>query len=935
MDTKITLNQIGLYNPQRANDEVVEALFIVRQNQFNRLIEKIKKEKTDSIPQHYLIIAQRGMGKTTLLKRIEVELRKEPYKDSFVPLLFPEEQYNVKNLAEFWLNSLDALADTLELEKKQTDVLQIDKKVEELSAEKDDDILAKKAYQFLKEITNSINRRPVLLIDNINLIFDRLTEEEQFKLRAWLTENGAPIIIGASSTRVDGASEYEAPFYDAFQIQYLERLKFEELISLLQHLAVLTQSEEIIPNIHREIARLKTLHQLTGGNPRTAVMLFRLIVKGFSKDINDDLEALLDEATPIYKARFEELSTQMQVIIDAIALHWEPITLEQLRAATRYENGQLSPQLKRLVEIGWIEKTNAYKAKGSAYQISERFFNIWFLMRRSSRRQKREIYCLSKFLEVFYGDDISMVAKNSLLSKVTCLDHLTYNLALCEAVKDINLKEQLRSKIYDDIKEFRKTNPDILNQHEVFFDFTKDQTNKKLTFLIEKLPKNEYIEKEYINLKEELEQAVLLEPKNAKYWGALALTYEMLEKYQEALAASKNAIELQPEKADNWIILADILKDLKNYPEALTATNRAVELESKNAKYWNNLAIAYGLVMRNQDALKASTKAIQLEPGNAEYLDTHANVLRNLKKYQIALKTSLKVVELEPENAEYWNNLAITYGALEKFKESLESSLKAIQLEPASAYNWYTYGLTLAIIGNYNKALVALEKATDIEPENSISWDLLGVIQSNIRMYSEAKNSLSKAIKLDDKNHSAWNSIGNLYLNRLYDYEKAKNAFEKVLEITPEDISAKINLITLYRDYFNNFDSALRIFENIKEYGDYEDSYFLHATLFELYKHNKGIATEFLEKVLSFIENGFSEETQDDWWRFGATTTKLGYNKWLLNVLKEKGFDIISAPYFIAIEALAEKDTKAYLNSKAVEIREPAKIIVETMKKYM
>ena len=118
MKKPISLSQIGLYNPQRQSPEVTEMLFVARQKQFELLLNKIVQEKENSIPQHYLIIGQRGMGKTTMLKRIEVELHKPDYRKQFIPLLFPEEQYNVKDLAEFWMNCLDALADSLELEDK-------------------------------------------------------------------------------------------------------------------------------------------------------------------------------------------------------------------------------------------------------------------------------------------------------------------------------------------------------------------------------------------------------------------------------------------------------------------------------------------------------------------------------------------------------------------------------------------------------------------------------------------------------------------------------------------------------------------------------------------------------------------------------------------------------------------------------------------------
>jgi len=35
--------------------------------------------------------------------------------------------------------------------------------------------------------------------------------------------------------------------------------------------------------MRKQTPRLKTLYQFTGGNPRTTVMLFKLLVKGFSR----------------------------------------------------------------------------------------------------------------------------------------------------------------------------------------------------------------------------------------------------------------------------------------------------------------------------------------------------------------------------------------------------------------------------------------------------------------------------------------------------------------------------------------------------------------------------------------------------------------------------------------------------------------------------
>ncbi|CAD0000730.1 tetratricopeptide repeat protein [Flavobacterium salmonis] len=813
----ISLSQLALYNPQRLDDDTVQNLFVVRQKYFQLLMDKINKEKPNSIPQHYLFIGQRGMGKSTLLKRIEVELRKNDSK--FIPLLFPEEQYNLNNLSEFWLNSLDALADVLELLKMKEEVRLIDSKVKELGSIKDDEELATQAFQFLIEMSKKIKKRPVLLIDNMSFIFDRLDKSEQHKLRAWLMQNEAPILIGASAVEIEETFNYGAPFYDAFQISYLNKLSFEELLDILNNLAKLTNAQEILANIHEEIARLKTIHQLTGGNPRTAVMLFKIIVKGFSKEINDDLEALLDEITPLYKARFEELSVQMQIIVDAIALHWDPMNLEQLRAETRLENGQLSPQLKRLVELGWLEKLDAYKAKGSAYQISERFFNIWFLMRRSSRRQKKELYCLSKFLETFYGDDLHTMAKNSLSIESRSLNHITYNLAMAEVVKDKDLKKLLTDKCYKDLKDEAKENPNIYEQ----FGLEND----------------------------------------------VNIVNEMNQEYLNAEKQLLKEIEANENNAEAWFNLANIYQVLKKNLDSKKAYLKTIELNDKIGGAWNNLGNLYWHEF--------------LLPDKAE-------------------EAYLKSIEIDKNCIDPFFNLALLYHSdLGKYQEAEELYLAVIKM-------------------NVN----------DLD-----AWNNLGLLYMlNLQNYDKAENAYLKVIDINPNNSAVWNILGNLYQDHFQNYDKAEKAYKKAIELKLDSSVPKYNLVFLYRDKMNRYVEAHEYFSKLEIDEKVADSYWLNKTLFELYNRNEGIAKEYVEKAFSKLELCLPFTTQDDWWRFGSVTVKLGYGNWFLSILEENGFDTILAPYYVAIKALTEKDSEGYLNSKAVEIRDPARKIMEIMEKY-
>ena len=107
--------KIRIFNPHRLNEAELEASFIARHDVYRAILADISAGDAASVPQHHLVVGQRGMGKTTLLRRLAFELQRSPYRERLLPLTFPEEQYvEVDRLSKFWLNCLDALADTLE-----------------------------------------------------------------------------------------------------------------------------------------------------------------------------------------------------------------------------------------------------------------------------------------------------------------------------------------------------------------------------------------------------------------------------------------------------------------------------------------------------------------------------------------------------------------------------------------------------------------------------------------------------------------------------------------------------------------------------------------------------------------------------------------------------------------------------------------------------
>jgi len=389
------LHGVVIYNPDLLSRDELKRYFVGRLPLLERILADLKRERPGSIAQHRLFLGQRGMGKTSLLRRLAVAVEEDPELEAiWLPLTFPEEQYNIAGLADLWLNCLDALGDALERRGLETAAAALDVQILALDDASPDQVLAA-----LLDQARQLQRRLLLLIDNIDLILDRL-RDHHWALRETLQSRPEVLVFGASARAIEASYKYDAAFYDFFRIDELKGLTEAELKATLLRLAEVTVAGAVAELVERDPARIRTLHLLTGGNPRAAVLLYGVLAQGPAGDVRSDLEGLLDRVTPLYKARVEDLPERGQQLLDALALHWDPASARQLADRLGWEVNLVSAQLDRLHHQGLIEKTEAYKSKRTLFQIAERFFNIWYLMR-ASRRVRRRLIWLVRFLHLW------------------------------------------------------------------------------------------------------------------------------------------------------------------------------------------------------------------------------------------------------------------------------------------------------------------------------------------------------------------------------------------------------------------------------------------------------------------------------------------------------------------------------------------------------
>ncbi len=430
----MTLSQsLSLYNQDRLSDDDFVGQFVARNETLDTLVRRLEAAHQDGAGSQQILIGPRGMGKTSLLRRLAIEINNRPdLRARFIPLRFREEQYNVLRLGDFWRNCGEALAEWAEASGREHLAKHLDAALLSETWAGDDH----SAEHFNSELSK-LNRRAVLLVDNLDLILDALSDQDKWVLRRHLQARNGPLVIGAAIQVLKDSADREAAFYEFFQPHYLEPLSQTETETCMRALAERrgAHGKPVLDVLARQPERLRTLHVLTGGNPRVLALIYRLLESAETDKAMADLEVLLDQVTPYYKARIEEYPTQQQrAVIDAIALHWDPIASGDLSRTTGVVSTTLSPLLIKLRKDGLIESVET-SGTYAGHQLVERFLNIWYLMRHGTRRNKQKMRWLVAFLSNFYSrSDLAGIADRKRSYGEAVNEHPDYTCAFDEAL---------------------------------------------------------------------------------------------------------------------------------------------------------------------------------------------------------------------------------------------------------------------------------------------------------------------------------------------------------------------------------------------------------------------------------------------------------------------------------------------------------------------
>jgi len=856
------------YNPGWSSDDALVASFVARMEEFTFLRGELARAPNKGTVQHYLLIGVRGAGKTTLLKRLAVAIRRDAdLSDHLIALSFPEELYQVKSLSDFWWAACDALADEL-------DQLKLDEQAERLDAAIDnakccnDKPPADAGLKLLLQTCAELKRRPVLLVDNLDLVFTRIDKSGRklkdphaaayWELREALSTNITPIVIGGTVRLSEPFTDYDKAFYDFFIPKCLGKLALEEMRQVLEHLADAQGVPEVKQRLRERPSRIEALYELTGGNLRALLLIFELLRSGPSSRAVEDFERLMDITTPYYKARFEDMSEQAQVVMHALAVRRPGDgsslrfghTAAEIGAHADLPTSTVSAQLDILEREGLVEKSAAHGR--TQYRIAEQLFRLWLQMR-STRRIRQNVIDLTKFLEAMF-DFEELQAHMGEGSSASPLGDARYAFALVGAGYSVSLRKGFEAYGADRLLQHLAEQGGNLADYLPTGDLSEDMTA-------------------IVRLREQLQQCNaggFNKEEQEALLGSLELSPEQKQASVQALCkkttAKKEAARLCPLldaerrrllrygllEADLPLLFCKRARGLLPLPrltpqDAESACVQAKDQSAIRAMLWRLLGarewvkftddadaqswLEWGLqyaddvnptewanvagAMRRSKLLSKAQQALEqaFKRGESSRAWYERAVLLNETDGDVAEAEAAyrKAIEFNPVDAWPWNGLGnLLATKLKRYDEAEVAYRKAIKLDPSYASPWISLGNMLTSkLKRYDEAETAYCKAIELDPAGTDPWNKLGILlYENLNRYDEAEVSYRKAIELNPSFSWSWNNLGILLAKKMSRYDEAEIAYRKAIELDPTDAAPWNNLGVLLFEELNGYDEA-------------------------------------------------------------------------------------------------------------------------------
>jgi len=452
-------NQQGIktvlsFGAKSVDPTILEQLLVGRKKNAEFLYKAVDGIVHNGNNQQLLVIGQRGMGKTHLLRLLFHKCGPFIENGQLIVAYFSEEEYGVSSYFDFLTRILYAFIRWSDADK---DLL--NEQLEDLQ-----NFPGNLQRTFLEAIiTNYIGDKPLLILaENFTDILNGMGPQEQGKLRAWMYENKRISIIATSQSFSEDFDREDRPFYGFFQVYYLKPLSFDDSLNFLISLATLDNRPDVVEHLETKgKGQVKAIHELVKGNHRLLVTFYEFLKSDTLAKLSNHFIKTINDLKPYYETFIRYLPPQQQKILRYIALSRKPQQGTEIAKKCFIDQKTLSKQLselsrKKLIEIIMDNQDKRNKL----YDINEPLLRISIEV----GEHKEGITALFvDFLALYYDEDELTKKKlrfsDLLHQSISPFERMNFRYELDAVEKALNIKQpdQLLRKLANQLFELYTT----------------------------------------------------------------------------------------------------------------------------------------------------------------------------------------------------------------------------------------------------------------------------------------------------------------------------------------------------------------------------------------------------------------------------------------------------------------------------------------------
>jgi Flp pilus assembly protein TadD len=805
-------DQVKIFNPLEMSEELILAVATGREKLLDQMLHEMKVCLKKGSNQHFILYGPRGIGKSFFSRLLKI------YHDRFgdfnesLYIQLPEEQENINFTADL----LDVISTLLEGGQL------IDAVPKWSISDAQWQNAVKRLRKAIDEKTKSGIKHIFVTQENLQIFIPKLDKIESSRMRVFLSDFDEITLIG-SSLRPDLDNDYSKRLFQVFKKFDMEPWSADEFLGYYEKVAAKSHNETIKrQNIKISKNKVRAISQFTGGSPRLAVILGRLILDKNILETVQLLDGLIDELTSYYQDITNDIPTKSKILFDMLIRKGENMTQSALASAfyPQLEQNAIARSFSWLLDNYYVVFNKQNKGNTKYFYVRDRLYVLYY--------QKRQVYAdiPFSFVGVFVDFLIQFFTIKERKEELQNLDTehpyahpLLYHMALKDGVMcspedhPVLLKESILSKfdsstaILDGSKALNKQIDDYHSQAELLY-------NQKL----------------YDQAIDALNNVLKLDPKYASAYHNLGIAMKEKGDLDGAILQYRKAIELNPKDASAYYNLGIAMSDKGDLNGAILQYQEAIKLDPKDASAYYNLGIAMSNKGDLNGAILQYQEAIKLDPKDAMAYYNLGIAMYKKGDLDGAILQYQKAIHLDPKDAWAYNNLGNAMFEKGDLEGAILQFQEAIKLDPKNARAYVNLGITYLMINDFEKAHENFQIALGIEDD---SYDfptmpLENIITQNEWQYlSQYVDVWERADSISDILAKAlYKVVTNNPENKFMYFKKTIDALRQIPAINPIEVSNAL-CINLYKN--REMDFLRQVVGELEQ--DYKENPFMTKTL--------------------------------------------------------------------------------------------------------